>query len=251
MSAESESDQGGADPNPGEQVRALLRASDRAVLSTAQRDRDGWPYGSLVLTASDCDASPILLISTLADHTQNALIDPRASLMFDGTAGLDDPLTGSRVSVLGTLGRLEDDSPIRERAAARYLRRHPSAALYAGFGDFAFWRLEIEAAHLVAGFGKIHWIEGREVFGSGGLPLDDEEADVVEHMNDDHADAVDLYATRLLGLSGSGWQMTGCDREGADLRLGGQIARLPFDKPVQSAEQARVELVRLVKRARQ
>ncbi len=238
-----------AEPTPLLSVRRLMRSSDRAALSTAQRDGDGWPYGSLVLVASDTDAAPLLLISTLADHTKNLLEDDRASLLFDGTGGLDDPLTGARATVMGRMQRIAE-GPDLDRARRRFVSRHPSAEMYVGFGDFAFWRLEPARAHLVAGFGKIHWIDGAGLLGQKGLPLDARESDVVEHMNEDHADAIDLYARVLLRLEGEGWHMTGCDPDGIDLRLAGRVARLDFDSPVEDAEGARRALVVLVKRAR-
>ncbi len=234
-----------AEPPTGDTIRGLLRGTDRASLATAQRDRDGWPYASLVLLAVDYDASPLLLISTLADHTRNLQTDPRASLLIDATVGLDEPLTGSRVTVMGRLAETSDP-----RHRARFLARHPGAGFYADFGDFAVWRMAIESAHIVAGFGRIEWIDGSAVIDARAAPLAEQEYDVVEHMNADHADAIALYARHLLALDGEGWQMTGCDGEGVDLRLGGQVARLAFDKPVVDAESARVELVRLVKRAR-
>ncbi|MCR9074037.1 MAG: DUF2470 domain-containing protein [Alphaproteobacteria bacterium] len=237
------------DRSPGAIVRGLLRATDRATLATVQRDGSpgpsGWPYASLVMMAVDHAATPILLISTLADHTQNLLADPRASLLVDGTAGLEEPLTGARATVMGRLERSDDPEHRR-----RYLARHPSAEMYAGFGDFSVWRMQVERAHLVAGFGRIHWLDGADLLGASGLPLETREVDVVGHMNEDHADAIALYAKVLLGQDGDGWTMTGVDAEGADLRLGGRIARLPFDKPVIDADGARVELVRLVKKAR-
>ena len=230
---------------PGDGIRRLLRTRDRACLATGQRDRDGWPYASLVLVACDHDASPLLMISTLADHTKNLLEDSRASLLLDATAGLEEPLTGTRATVMGRLSPTHD---VRHRD--RYLARHPSARAYAGFGDFAVWRMEIECAHIVAGFGRIDWVDAPAIRAPSGLALEAQERDVVDHMNEDHADAIALYAEHLLGLRGDGWLMTGCDPEGADLRRGGQVARLAFDKPVGDAEGARVELVRLVKRAR-
>lgn len=230
-------------------MRGLLRACDRAVLATLQRSASeapaGWPYASLVMMAVDQDAAPILLISTLADHTRNLLADPRASLLIDGTAGLDEPLTGARATVMGRLEKTDDP-----RHRARYLARHPSAEMYAGFGDFSVWRMTVERAHIVAGFGRIHWVDGTELLGEAPSALAAREADVVGHMNEDHADAVALYANVLLGQDGDGWQMTGVDAEGADLRLGGRVARLPFDKPVADADGARAELVKLVKKAR-
>ncbi len=237
----------GAGDTPGGEARDLIRRCDRATLATLHPDSDGWPYGSLVLTACAHDGAPILLISDLAEHAKAIAADDRVSLLFDNVGGLDDPLTGARVTVMGTARRTAapDDR-------ARYLARHPSAAGYADFADFNFYRIAVTRAHLVAGFGKIHWIgsdallfdaQGREALGNA-------ETDIVAHMNRDHADAIDLYAQNLLGLDGAGWSLTGVDPEGADLRLGGRVARVGFDTPVADAEAARVELVRLVKRAR-
>jgi putative heme iron utilization protein len=236
---------------PGALARGVMRAADRATLATLVRGdqpESGAPYASLVLVALDHDASPLLLISTLADHTRNLAADSRVSLLFDGTAGLDEPLTGPRVSVQGRAARTDDP-----RHRARFLARHPGAAMYSGFKDFAFYRVEVARAHLVAGFGRIHWIDAKDLLFAAreSTALAESEGGIVEHMNADHADAVQLYATRLLGQSGEGWRMTGVDPEGADLRRAGQVARLPFASPVGDAESARAELVRLVKQARQ
>ena len=232
---------------PGAQARHLMRAADRATLASGQHDAAGWPYASLVLCAADHDGSPILLLSDLAEHTKNVADDARVSLLFDGTAGLDDPLTGARATVLGTLSQ-----DMGDRLRRRFLARHPSAAGYADFADFHFYRLETERAHLVAGFGAIDWIENGDLLfdATDARPLIDAEAGVVEHMNEDHADALDAYAQGLLGLSGSDWVMTGIDPEGLDMRRGGAVARLDFDTPITDAQSARKSLVALVHDAR-
>jgi putative heme iron utilization protein len=205
-----------------------------------------WPYVSLVLVAVDHDLSPILLLSDLAEHSKAIAADPRVSLLFDGTAGLVQPLTGARVSLLGRAVETHDD-----RLKRRFLARHPDAAMYAGFKDFRFYKVTPERAHLVAGFGKIRWLEGADLSTAPSLPdLAESEAGIVSHMNEDHADAVQLYAAKLLGLSGSGWTMTGIDAEGIDLRQGGQVARLAFETPLAAAGQARKVLVALVAKAR-
>ncbi|WP_420403292.1 HugZ family protein [Nisaea sp.] len=230
---------------PGTQIRHLMRSLDRATLATGMAD-GGWPYGSLVMVAVDQDGSPLLLLSDLAEHTKNLKADPRVSLLFDGTGGYDEPLTGPRATVLGRVARIED-----ERLAERYLRRHPSARMFATFRDFNFYRVEVERAHIVAGFGRIHWVEAKDILAARSEALEAAEAGIVEHMNADHADANQLYASVLLGLSGEGWEMTGCDTEGCDLRLGGAVARLDYDAPVEDAEETRKALVSLVRRARQ
>jgi putative heme iron utilization protein len=236
-------------PDPFRDVREVIRRGDRAALATALPQADGegaWPYASLVLVAVDHDLSPILLLSDLAEHTKAMAADPRVSLLIDGTGGLAQPLTGPRVTLMGHAAKTDD-----ERLKQRFLRRHPDAGMYAGFRDFNFYKVSLERTHLVGGFGKIRWIEPAELLAVPPLPdLAASEEGIVIHMNDDHADAVQLYASKLLGLSAQGWTMTGIDQEGIDLRQGGNVARLPFDFPMPAAEEARRMLVALVAKAR-
>lgn len=233
----------------GAQGRSLMRGARTVALSTLLAE-NGAPYGSLVLSATCPDATPILLLSKLAVHTANLLRDGRASLLYDATAPLDDPLTGARLSVIGTIRPTPKQAIAADRA--RFLARHPSAADYTDFGDFGFYRLLPERAHLVAGFGRIHWIEGvdlrlpQDIYG----PLAEAEPDILAHMNRDHAGAIALYAENLLGCAPGPWRMTGCDPEGCDLALGGRLARLDFATLVCDADQARRELARLAQLAR-
>jgi putative heme iron utilization protein len=199
------------------------------------------------MTACDQGGRPILLISGLAEHTRNLIADPRGSLLFDGTAGLDNPLTGARVTVLGRFTATQDPA-----LRARYVARHPDAEMYLGFADFSLYEMEVERAHIVAGFGEIHWVPGDQLLFDTrpAAALADAESDIVAHMNADHGDALGLYATKLCGRAAGEWSMTGIDPEGADLRKGGETARLDFDDAVLDAESARAALVALVRRAR-
>ncbi len=142
------------DDPPAAKARALLRGATQASLATAARDRRGWPFASLVLLAMDRGGAPLLLLSDLAEHSQNIVADDRVSLLIDGTAGFDEPLSGPRLTVLGR-ARRSADAGHRQR----FLARHPSAAQYADFTDFAVYHVAVDSAHLVAGFGRIHWIE--------------------------------------------------------------------------------------------
>src|SRR5436305_1465105 len=110
---------------PAMTARRLLRGLDRASLATTL---EGRPYASLVLVATAADGAPLLLLSDLAQHSINIKADPRVALLFDGTAGRADPLTGPRVSLLG---RAAPSAAPGDRA--RFLARHPAAALYADF----------------------------------------------------------------------------------------------------------------------
>ncbi len=227
-------------------ARTLIRGAASAVLATSLGG-DGWPYGSLVLVACDHDASPILLLSGLAEHSRNIAAYSRLSLLFDGTHGLAERLGGPRLTVLGRAG-----ASTVPRHGARFLARHPEARRYAELGDFGFFSVAVERAHLVAGFGRVEWMEADEVLldETRARGLAEREQAIVEHMNTDHAEAVSLYANRLLGCDGEGWVMTGCDPEGCDLRRGGATARLDFDAPVADAAEVRTALVALARRAR-
>jgi putative heme iron utilization protein len=231
----------------GAAARRLIRTRPHAALATSL---EGHPYVSLVAVACDVDATPLLLLSDLAQHTKNLLADPRVSLLFEDTAGLADPLAGPRLTLLGRAERFNEP-----RAAVRFAARHPSSAAYAGFADFHLYRVAIERGHLVAGFGRIAWVERADLrFSADASALAAAEADIVKHMNADHTDALALYAERLLGRAGEGWRMTGIDPEGLDLRRptepGGETARVDFAEPVLTPAAARRTLVALTQQAR-
>lgn len=242
--AEDEADRGAA-------ARHLMRRRDHAALATSLAGR---PYVSLVACGCDLDASPLLLLSDLAQHTRNLLPEPRVSLLFEDTAGHPDPLAGPRLTLLGRAERCDDP-----RVAARFAARHPASAGYAGFADFHLYRIAIERGHLVSGFGRIAWIEAEALrFADEAAALAAAEAEILAHMNKDHADAIALYAGHLLRMPGDGWRMTGIDPEGLDLRrpmeAGGETARLDFAPnslgPVLTPAAARRALVVLAEKAR-
>jgi putative heme iron utilization protein len=230
--------------------RRLLRRQSHAALATSL---DGQPYASLVALACDLDATPLLLLSDLAQHSRNIAADRRVSLLFDGSARDvpgGDPLAAPRLSLIGEAAPVDDP-----RLVARFTARHPSAAQYSGFGDFRLYRVTIGRGHLVAGFGRISWIAADELrFAGAADPLAAAEAGIVAHMNADHSDALALYARRLLHRDGTGWRMTGIDPEGIDLRSETETARLDFSAtaggPVLDPAAARRALVALSREAR-
>ncbi len=222
-----------SDP-PAQSARKVMRATDRATLATSQ---SGWPFASLVLVALDHDATPLLLISDLSEHAKNIKAEPRVSLLFDGTQGLDDPLTGPRVTVLGEAAPIED-----ARLKSRFLARHPSAELYAGFADFHLHRVTVARAHLVAGFGRIHWVTARELLVTPDDSFALEELSTLAAVNADPK--MVNAAVQSLGLGGEGWRVTGADPEGLDVRRQGSIARFVAPLPRLSPDTVRDALAR-------
>jgi hypothetical protein len=229
-----------------------MRRQTHAALATCLAEEPlGQPYASLVALAFDHDSSPLLLLSDLAQHSRNIAADNRVSLLFDGAsrdplAPGGDPLAEPRLSVLGAAARCDDP-----RLLARFAARHPGAAAYAGFADFHLYRMTLARGHLVAGFGRISWIDGADLrFAGDANRLAGAEIEIVAHMNADHTDAVALYVARLLHRDGAGWRMTGIDPEGIDLRRESETARFDFPAPVLDPLTARRALVALVDEAR-
>lgn len=234
--------------NPSGLAKSLLRRRRQGALATLMAGR-GDPYCSLVNVASAPDAAPILLISRLALHTRNILADPRVSLMLDERAA-GDPLEGARIMVAGHAKQAGDDE--RAMLRRRYLNAHPSAESFVDFEDFSFFRIHPSDAHLVAGFGRIIDLKP-EQFLTGtddAAELIEAEQDAVEHMNKEHREALNLYATKLLGGETAEWRCTGCDPEGLDMQAGATTLRLEFPSRVTAAGELRKTLVRLADEAR-
>jgi heme iron utilization protein len=212
----------------GLEARRLLRRAQTATLASINVG-DGSPYASLVNIATDVTGYPLILVSTLAWHTKNLLGDTRASLLVTEIPAEGDALTGARVTLMGRFHKVDS-----EAAARRYLARHPQARIYAGFGDFTYWRLEPDRAHAVAGFGRIETMGADEVFPSAAEMIDLEEG-AIAHMNGDHLDAIQRYAEQLLHATPGGWKIAGIDPDGADLVRENSVLRLEFDFPIYSA----------------
>jgi len=221
----------------GREARLLVRRARTGCLASIDR-AGGGAYASLVNLASDVDGAPFLLISRLAWHTQNLLANGRGSLLVAEPPETGDALTGARVTVMGRWAEAGE-----ARLKRRYLARHPEAAMYVDFGDFAFWRLKPEVIHAVAGFGRIETLGAAEVFPPA-AEMETLEERAIAHMNDDHADVV----RRLAAMEGD-WRVAAIDPDGADLSDGRQSQRLAFPEPVYGAEALRLAFITLFNRA--
>ena len=236
------------DFNAAKLARSLLRRSRQGALATLMAG-SGDPYCSLVNVASYSDGSPILLISRLALHTRNVLADSRVSLMVDERAE-GDPLEGSRIMLAGRAEEAgADDLAILRR---RYLNAHPSAEAFVDFKDFCFFRIRPSGAHLVAGFGRIVDLKPEQFLtdiSDAGALLEAEQG-AIDHMNVDHRDAMNLYATKLLGAEAADWCCTGCDPDGMDMQAGTTTLRLEFPRRIVTPAALRQTLKAIADQAR-
>lgn len=231
-------------------AKSLLHVTRAGTLATLDRNT-GHPFASLVNVATDADGAPLILVSRLATHTANLEIDGRASLLLAET-GKGDALAHPRLTVLGTFKPVARDGADDARIRRRFLARHPKSELYAGFADFAFWRMHVVSAHLNGGFARAADLTAADVLTdvSDAAALIEAEQGAIAHMNADHAEACRLYATKLLGAPDDDWNCVGIDPEGIDLQNGRTALRLAFPQRVTGPGPLRTVLRQLAEQAR-
>ncbi len=227
----------------GGDARRFTRAQHSAVLSTISKRVEGFPFGSVAPFILDQAGRPVILISTLAEHTKNLSADPRVSLIVQPYAP-DMQVTG-RVTLLGRAEKLEDKSAL----GPRYLRYHPQAADYFAMHDFSFYRIEPVRVRWIGGFGRIHWVEPEQYL-QGESPLADQEDGILAHMNQDHGDNLRAYCRHVHGVEPGSAEMVGIDGDGFDLRADDRLLRFDFPASIQDAQGARQALVALAQASR-
>lgn len=218
--------------------RMLLRTIRAGALATLERDT-GAPFASLVTVATDIDGSPLVLLSGLSAHSANLDEDPRTSILLAAT-GKGDPLAHPRLTVVGRMERTAEP-----RVRRRFLARHPKAELYADFPDFGFRRLAVERAHLNGGFARAARLAATDLLTTATDAVVEGEPGALAHMNEDHLEAIGLYATRLGGAPPGPWRATGIDPDGIDMATGDLTARTMFPRRVENMGDVRRALVEL------
>ncbi len=236
-----------AETTQGFEARRLIRAAKAATLATAA---EGQPFASLVTPASAADLSPLLLLSSLSEHTRQLRAEPRCALLYAGAAEGPNPQTAPRVTLTG----LAEEVPEAEVPAlkARWLARHPYAAFYADFGDFALWRVRPGGALLVGGFARAARLRLAELLPDQAAvaALAAAEAEILAHVNAEHADAVALIAAGLPGGVPGAWRLAAVDCDGCDLALEETVLRLAWPAPVADADGVRRALILAARAAR-
>ena len=235
-----------------ERARTLLYLGRMGSLSTLSRKQSGFPFGSVMPYGLDDRGRPIFLISTMAMHTQNLQADPRASLLVTQQDTEGEPLGASRVTVVGNVLPV----PNAELAEARklYLERHANSRYWVDFEDFSFYRMDVIDVYYVGGFGVMGWVSASDYDRSQPDPLADSTAEIIQHMNSDHKDALVLLARTFARIESTEATMTAVDRLGFHVRVktpdGLRGARIAFLREVSNPAETRKVLVEMVQQAR-
>jgi hypothetical protein len=222
------------------EARKFLRTTRNGVLSTHSARFEGYPFGSIAPFVLDHKGNPLILISTIAEHTKNIRKDPHVSLIaFDPATS--DMQAGARLTLLGEAGVADkQDGALR----ARYLHYFPMAEQYFDMHDFLFHRINIRQARYIGGFGNIHWIPGDELRPPANS-LAQQETAILDHMNADHVDSLIAYCRHVHGIEANEAAMVGIDVDGFDVRADDKLLRFDFDNSVTNAQEARNALIAL------
>ena len=252
------------------EARQFLRATRSGVLSTFSTKFEGYPFGSVAPFILDHSGQPVVLISTIAEHTKNIIANPKMSLLV--FSGEDDLQASARLTLIGEAKQIDQaDEDLR----TRYLRYFPQAAGYFDMHDFNFYRITIVQARYIAGFGKMGWISGKELsdkyFSGEALSgnelistpsqLAAQETAIIDHMNADHAHSMIAYSKHFHGVDVTNPEMLGIDSDGFDVSLHidasahqlvaqTKILRFNFEQAIHDAQSARVALVAMSKAAK-
>jgi heme iron utilization protein len=250
---------GAVSPTGAERTRTLVAASGDGTLSTVALDPAGYPFGSIVTYALDDAGRPLILMSTMAEHARNLDRDARASLLVAAAGDGAGRLAVARATLVGDVHRVPEDE--QEDATAAYLAGHPGA-FWARFPDFSVHRLEVKAIRYVRGFGEMSWVEPDAYAAAAPDPVAPGEAGIIEHVNDDHREALRTIVGAFLDVPEPVEEVTmiSCDRYGFEVRLrtapaepgrdpGLAFGRLAFDEVLDDAAATRGAMVRLVRAA--
>jgi putative heme iron utilization protein len=188
----------------------------------------------------------------MAEHTANFKKDARASLFVSPGMADGRPLALERATLIGEIVRAEGDGGLKKA----YLEAHPGASVYVDFSDFAFWRIRVQRVRYIGGFGRMSWVDQKDWRAAQPDPLAEMAAGAIEHMNDDHQQALVDYARALCDIDEpTEARMVGLDRLGFDMQVEDasgreQRVRVHFDEQIDHPSDVRPKMVELAKRAR-
>ena len=203
--------------NPGPDARRLLRRRHYGVLATIAQQFPEYPYGSFVDYVTDHLGRPVILISALAEHTQNINRHALVSL------AVHDPGLQSagapRLTLLGEAKLIGPDDA--QHIRSRYLRYFPEAEQYLSL-DFAFYRIEPQHIRYIAGFAEACWVNAIDFLALGSR-IAEVEDELLQQIQGEHA------------------LLVGVDSDGCEMRHEGELQRIEFAEFAADAAAVRVQ----------
>lgn len=230
--------------NSAIQARDLFLSEYQGILCTNSQDVEGYPFGSVIPFMVNQQGLPLILTSTIAQHTNNMISDKRVSLIAI-ERDVEDIQTGGRITYMGDVRKLEDD----EDSFQRYYNFFPEHKKYHNTHNFDFFVIDLVKARYIGGFGKIFWVSPERFIKPNPFSMEEEQK-IIDHMNQDHADSLKSYCD-LYNIHYSDSDepvLVGVDAEGFHIRINARIHRIRFENDVNTTTDVRKEMVALSRR---
>ena len=229
-------------------AKALLRGCETGVISTISHNLRGYPFGSVSPFISCSEGKLYFYISDIAQHAKNLEKDSRMSLTVFHQAEEGDQNAHGRVTVVGDAAPIKGDKA--KQILEQYVRRFPEAETYKQAHDFNVWEMDVVRVRYIGGFGKIFWLE-QEEWNAPASPWGFEaEKNMIDHMNEDHQDAMSLILAHHHGIQDDAPTMTGIVNDGFYIHSNNKNYYVPFENTCTKHEDVRMALVKLTNRAR-
>jgi putative heme iron utilization protein len=221
-------------------ARALVRSVDAGILSTHSKELAGYPFGSITPYVLMPGGGAVIYISNIAQHTHNIALDPKVCLTVVEAA--DDSQASGRVSLVGDAVPVptEQEADVGER----YFTFFESSRKHAQTHDFRFFEIMPVRVRFIAGFGSIHWIE-KEAWVQDEPEWHGNEASIIDHMNDDHADSLSAMCRSFVADESDEARMLSLDPNGFHVRTANHTHYMTFEAPCTTTQAVREEMIRL------
>ncbi len=241
--------------NFARQAKDLVSSGRHGVLNTLSVSQAGFPFGSVVPYDLTADGRIIIYVSLIAEHYKNLTSDSRASLTVVERYSEHQPQAFGRATVLANF--VEADSSEIEDIRRNYEKRFPGSINYEIAHNFIFLVGRVAKVRWIGGFGAIGWVGG-EAFRATSLDhIAYHIADIINHMNDDHGDALEILAKVHQAGDAADYQravMVAINSSGFVMRLyAGQKSsdiQISFAKTLSTAAEVRGAIIELVQEAK-
>jgi len=242
-------------PSITDKARTITHVCTFGTLCTTSvmEGAEGGPFGSYVDYILDDNGWPVMLLSEQSLHTMNIKKSPLVSLFAQlprSTSSTSQTAAAlSRVTIMGEIESVpkEDMSTLK----LAFTLVHTYAEQIVDSPKFAFYRIRPNKIYFSGGFGVMAtWVDVQEYQLARPDVLAQEVPNMLSRINIDKQGELYLVCKHFLGLENIDVvRLQAIDRLGVDVRVkSGEFTdeyRVGFRHPVNSAEDAKSEMIKL------
>ncbi len=225
----------------------LFRSSKTGILSTFSQFKKDYPFGSFVTYVTGKSRVLYLYLSDIAQHTKNLKENPKACITIFGINNKGDVQDSKRLTLLGDLKSVsKEEQGVCEN---RFFEIMPESKSYSSFHGFNFYKLEINSARWIGGFGKIGWLN-TDFWGNHCPEWAKNETSIVNHMNEDHANTIYSALHAQHNIKDENAKMLFLTIDGYYVKSNDKIFFIQLENQCLDSKEYRASLVDLAKKYR-